>query len=57
VGIVITLGVVLVYTVIGGFLAVSMTDFVQGVIMMLALVLMPAVVLFGDGGGGFSDLE
>ena len=56
-GIVITLGVVLVYTVIGGFLAVSMTDFVQGVIMMLALVLMPAVVLFGDGGGGFSDLE
>ncbi|UQG60217.1 sodium/proline symporter PutP [Marinobacter sp. M3C] len=55
VGIVITLGVVLVYTVIGGFLAVSMTDFVQGVIMMLALVLMPAVVLFGEGGGGYTQ--
>jgi SSS family solute:Na+ symporter len=55
VGIVITLGVVLAYTVVGGFLAVSMTDFVQGVIMMLALVLMPAVVLFGDGGGGYTQ--
>lgn len=55
VGIVITLGVVLVYTVVGGFLAVSMTDFVQGCIMMLALVIMPAVVLFGEGGGGFSQ--
>jgi len=50
-----TLAVVLVYTVIGGFLAVSLTDFCQGVIMMLALVLMPAVVLFGSGGGGFEQ--
>ncbi|OLO04386.1 sodium/proline symporter PutP [Salinicola socius] len=54
-GVVITLGVVLAYTVVGGFLAVSMTDFVQGCIMMLALVIMPAVVIFGDGGGGFSQ--
>ena len=54
-GVVITLGIVLVYTVIGGFLAVSMTDFVQGCIMMLALVIMPAVVLFGEGGGGYSQ--
>jgi SSS family solute:Na+ symporter len=55
VGIVITLGVVLAYTVVGGFLAVSLTDFVQGCIMMLALVIMPAVVLFGEGGGGFAQ--
>ncbi|MCE0732475.1 sodium/proline symporter PutP [Halomonas sp. G15] len=54
-GVVITLGIVLVYTVIGGFLAVSLTDFVQGCIMMLALVIMPAVVLFGEGGGGFAQ--
>ncbi|MDY7116011.1 sodium/proline symporter PutP [Halomonas sp. SSL-5] len=54
-GVVITLGIVLVYTVIGGFLAVSLTDFVQGCIMMLALVIMPAVVLFGEGGGGYSQ--
>lgn len=55
VGIIITLSVVLVYSVVGGFLAVSMTDFVQGCIMMLALVIMPAVVLFGEGGGGFAQ--
>ncbi|WP_017430102.1 sodium/proline symporter PutP [Vreelandella jeotgali] len=54
-GIVITLGIVLAYSVVGGFLAVSMTDFVQGCIMMLALVIMPLVVLFGEGGGGFSQ--
>src|SRR5690606_11174449 len=55
IGIWLTLCVVLVDTVIGGFLAVSLTDFVQGCIMMLALILMPAVVLFGSGGGGFSQ--
>ncbi|PRY61643.1 SSS family solute:Na+ symporter [Vreelandella songnenensis] len=54
-GVIITLGVVLIYTVVGGFLAVSMTDFVQGCIMMLALIIMPAVVLFGEGGGGFTQ--
>ncbi|HSP32301.1 MAG TPA: sodium/proline symporter PutP, partial [Halomonas sp.] len=54
-GVMITLGVVLIYTVVGGFLAVSLTDFVQGCIMMLALIIMPAVVLFGEGGGGFSQ--
>ena len=40
-GILITAGVVLAYTMVGGFLAVSLTDFVQGIIMMLALVIMP----------------
>ncbi len=54
-GVSITLGVVLIYTVIGGFLAVSLTDFCQGVIMMLALIIMPVVVLYGAGGGGLSQ--
>ncbi|WP_120717669.1 sodium/proline symporter PutP [Tsuneonella amylolytica] len=49
-GIWITALVVLAYTMIGGFLAVSLTDFVQGVIMLLALVIMPLVVMFGEGG-------
>ena len=49
-GIWITAGIVLAYTMVGGFLAVSLTDFVQGVIMMLALVVMPLVVMFGSGG-------
>lgn len=54
-GVTLTLSVVLVYTVIGGFLAVSLTDFCQGVIMMIALIVMPLVVLYGSGGGGFSQ--
>lgn len=42
-GLVITLGVVVSYTLLGGFLAVSMTDFVQGCIMFVALILVPIV--------------
>ena len=49
-GIWVTAGVVLAYTMVGGFLAVSLTDFVQGCIMVVALVLMPLVVMFGAGG-------
>ncbi|MDN3644847.1 sodium/proline symporter PutP [Pontixanthobacter aestiaquae] len=47
IGIWITAGVVLAYTMVGGFLAVSLTDFVQGCIMVVALVLMPVVILMG----------
>ena len=49
-GVWLTAGVVLAYTMVGGFLAVSLTDFVQGCIMVVALVLMPFVVMFGAGG-------
>ncbi|MCT2559176.1 sodium/proline symporter PutP [Tsuneonella sp. YG55] len=49
-GVWVTALVVLAYTMVGGFLAVSLTDFVQGVIMVLALVVMPLVVMFGEGG-------
>ncbi len=51
-GIWLTALVVLAYTAIGGFLAVSLTDFVQGVIMVTALVLMPLVVVLQLGGVG-----
>lgn len=51
-GVLVTLGVVLVYTVMGGFLAVSLTDFVQGCIMLLALVIMPLMILTTQGGAG-----
>ena len=43
-GLYVTAGVVVAYTLFGGFLAVSMTDFVQGCIMFIALVLVPMVV-------------
>lgn len=55
-GIWLTAGVVLAYTMVGGFLAVSLTDFVQGCIMVVALVLMPLVVMFGPGGSAGESL-
>ncbi|KZZ84161.1 sodium/proline symporter PutP [Bacillus sp. SJS] len=51
-GLLITAGVVIAYTLFGGFLAVSLTDFVQGIIMFLALVLVPVVALIDLGGLG-----
>jgi SSS family solute:Na+ symporter/sodium/proline symporter len=42
-GLWVTAGVVVIYTLFGGFLAVSLTDFVQGIIMFVALVLLPLV--------------
>ena len=50
VGLYITCGVVVLYTLFGGFLAVSLTDFVQGCIMFIALVLVPFVVISDIGG-------
>ncbi|WP_243014044.1 sodium/proline symporter PutP [Brevibacillus borstelensis] len=44
--------VVIAYTLFGGFLAVSWTDFVQGLIMFIALILVPLVTIFHVGGIG-----
>ena len=52
VGLYVTAGVVVVYTLFGGFLAVSLTDFVQGCIMFVALVLVPLVTINEVGGIG-----
>ncbi|WP_164114673.1 sodium/proline symporter PutP [Sphingorhabdus sp. Alg239-R122] len=49
-GLWVTAGVVLAYTMFGGFLAVSLTDFVQGCIMFVALILVPVVALTSSGG-------
>nr|WP_321268117.1 sodium/proline symporter PutP [uncultured Sulfurimonas sp.] len=38
------------YTFLGGYNAVSWTDFIQGILMMLALVITPIVVLYDIGG-------
>ncbi|HLQ99160.1 MAG TPA: sodium/proline symporter PutP [Sphingobacterium sp.] len=46
IGLILSASVVVVYTFLGGFLAVSLTDFVQGTIMFLALMLIPAVVVW-----------
>ncbi|TYK65485.1 sodium/proline symporter PutP [Colwellia echini] len=50
VGLYVTASVVVAYTLFGGFLAVSLTDFVQGCIMFIALVLVPIVAINQVGG-------
>jgi len=49
-GLFLTAGVVVAYTLFGGFLAVSLTDFVQGCIMFVALIMVPVVALSLMGG-------
>lgn len=49
-GLWITAGVIVAYTLFGGFLAVSWTDFIQGIIMVTALILVPVVTLTQTGG-------
>src|SRR5690625_1118370 len=49
-GLIVVSLVVIAYTLFGGFLAVSYTDFVQGLIMFLALVLVPVFGIFLTGG-------
>ena len=51
-----TAAVVLAYTFIGGFMAVSLTDFVQGVIICLALIVVPIAAVSGLGGDVQSQL-
>lgn len=52
VGMLIVTIVTLGYTLIGGFLGASLTDVVQGTMMMLALLIIPVVAMFAIGGPG-----
>tara|TARA_R110002051_G_scaffold84723_1_gene150049 strand:- start:401 stop:1945 length:1545 start_codon:yes stop_codon:yes gene_type:complete len=56
-GLFVTAGVVVAYTLFGGFLAVSLTDFVQGCIMFVALVLVPVVAINAVGGFDATHVE
>lgn len=49
-GLLIVAAVVVAYTLFGGFLAVSYTDFIQGLMMFIALLLVPAIAIFKTGG-------
>ncbi len=49
-GIFITATIVLIYTVLGGFLAVSLTDMIQAIFMIVALLVLPIVVISNAGG-------
>ena len=54
-GVLITAAIVLGYTMAGGFLAVSLTDTLQAVFMLVGLVLLPLVAL--SHGGGFAAVR
>jgi sodium/proline symporter len=49
-GLVLTAVIVLAYTMLGGFMAVSLTDMVQAFFMVIALVVLP-VIIIADAGG------
>ncbi len=49
-GILLTAFIVLVYTVLGGFLAVSLTDMIQALFMIFALMILPIIAIVHMGG-------
>lgn len=51
-GTLLTAAIVLGYTVLGGFLAVNLTDVVQALFMLVSLVALPALVIGSQGGLG-----
>lgn len=51
-GVLLTAGIVLLYTLLGGFLAVSLTDVFQALLMIVALVVLPITAIVHMGGWG-----
>ncbi len=49
-GILVTALIVVAYTIVGGFLAVSLTDMFQAIFMILALVILPIIAITNFGG-------
>ncbi|TVR17509.1 MAG: sodium/proline symporter [Balneolaceae bacterium] len=49
-GILVTALIVVAYTIVGGFLAVSLTDMFQAILMILALVILPIIAILNAGG-------
>lgn len=49
-GMIITAVIVLFYTIVGGFLAVSLTDTVQGIFILFTLTVLPAIAISDMGG-------
>ena len=46
--------IIVAYTFIGGFLAVSWTDAVQSLLMLVALLIVPVSIVIGEGGASFA---
>lgn len=56
-GILISAAIILLYTLVGGFLAVSLTDVVQAIFMLFSLVVVPIVAISMAGGWDFITTE
>jgi SSS family solute:Na+ symporter len=52
IGILLTAAIVLLYTTLGGFLAVSLTDMLQACFMIFALIILPVIAILDAGGLG-----
>jgi SSS family solute:Na+ symporter len=51
-GLLVTAAIVLIYTILGGFLAVSLTDMIQAFFMIFALLILPIIAIMNMGGWG-----
>lgn len=49
-GVIVTAIIVLLYTLLGGFLAVSVTDVIQAIFMLIALFVLPVIAIIDFGG-------
>lgn len=49
-GLLLTSGIILFYTLLGGFLAVSITDTIQAFFMLIALIILPIMAIYDLGG-------
>ena len=49
-GLILVSVIVIAYTFFGGYLAVSLTDFFQGVVMLIAMIMVPIVAMMQLGG-------
>ncbi len=56
-GLLITALIILLYTILGGFLAVSLTDVFQAVVMLLALIGLPLIGIIANGGAGNTIMQ
>jgi len=51
-GVIVGAAIIIGYTFVGGYKAVAYTDVVQGVMMLLGLILVPAAAIYASGGWG-----
>ena len=53
-GVILGAGIIILYTLVGGYKAVAWTDLVQGLLMLLGLIVLPIVAI--NAGGGWSGV-